>query len=316
MDFYMAPMEEVTGYVYRNVFHQMFGGVDKYFAPFIAPTQKKVLKTRERKDVARENNLGIPLVPQILTNRETQWIDTLDYLSSLGYTEVNINCGCPSATVVTKGKGSGMLVDINTLDAFLEFVFNNRDRGNIQMDISVKTRLGIESEDEFTPIWQVYNRYPFSEVILHPRLQKDFYKNSPRMNCFEYAAAHTDLKLCYNGDLFQAKHLRAFAKQYPETEAVMLGRGLVGNPGLIREFQTGEQILKEELREYHDRIYHGYLEALDCTRDALFKMKELWFYLSFQFADAEKHLKAVRKAESGNKYEIAVNRFFAECDLK
>ena len=112
MQFYLAPMEAVTGFVYRNVYHSMYGDMDKYFAPFITPTQKKILRTRERKDVAPENNVGMCMIPQILTNNAEQFIETCEFLAKQGYKEVNLNLGCPAATVVTKGRGSGFLGEL------------------------------------------------------------------------------------------------------------------------------------------------------------------------------------------------------------
>ena len=187
---YLAPMEEVTGYVYRNVYHAMFGDMDKYFTPFIAPTKKKILKTRERKEVAPENNEGMYVVPQILTNDAEQFLDTCNMLMRLGYHEVNLNLGCPAATVVSKKKGSGFLEDPVALDRFFERVFGglsnmpDDENGQKQCRISVKTRIGVEFPEEFEDIVKVYNRYPLAEVIIHPRLQKDYYKNHPNWEVF------------------------------------------------------------------------------------------------------------------------------------
>lgn len=173
IQFYLAPMEEVTGYVYRNVYHTMFGDMDKYFTPFIAPTKKKILKTRERKEVAPEHNQGMYVVPQILTNDAEQFLDTCNMLTELGYHEVNLNLGCPAATVVSKRKGSGFLDEPGKLDQFFETIFEEMSGlpEEKRFCISVKTRIGMEFPEEFEDILKVYNRYPFSEIIIHPRLQ-------------------------------------------------------------------------------------------------------------------------------------------------
>ena len=151
MQFYLAPMEAVTGFVYRNVYHSMFGDMDKYFAPFITPTQKKILRTRERKDVAPENNIGMCMIPQILTNNAEQFIETCEFLAKQGYKEINLNLGCPAATVVTKGRGSGFLGETVKLERFFEEVYrwNNGLTEREQFQISVKTRLGLEDAEEF-----------------------------------------------------------------------------------------------------------------------------------------------------------------------
>lgn len=310
--FYLAPMEEVTGYVYRNVYHAMFGDMDRYFTPFIAPTKKKILKTRERKEVAPENNQGMNVVPQILTNDTEQFLDTCNMLIGLGYHEVNLNLGCPAATVVSKKKGSGFLDDIGRLDQFFETVFEEiatlpEER---KCRVSVKTRIGMEFPEEFEDIMEVYNRYPFSEIIIHPRLQKDYYRNHPNLDVFGEALKQSAHPVCYNGDIFTKEDYDTFCGRFPTVERVMLGRGVVTNPGLVREIRTGQTITTTELKEYHDRLYAGYREAMGSEKDALFKMKEVWSYLGKMFQESERELKKVRKANRPEEYQEAVRRVF------
>ena len=47
------------------------------------------------------------------------------------------------------------------------------------MKISVKTRIGMESPEECGPLLEIFCRYPISELIVHPRVQKDGYRNTP-----------------------------------------------------------------------------------------------------------------------------------------
>ena len=310
--FYLAPMEEVTGYVYRNVYHAMFGDMDRYFTPFIAPTKKKILKTRERKEVAPENNQGMNVVPQILTNDTEQFLDTCNMLIGQGYHEVNLNLGCPAATVVSKKKGSGFLDNIGRLDQFFETVFEEiaalpEER---KCRVSVKTRIGMELPEEFEDIMEVYNRYPFSEIIIHPRLQKDYYQNHPNLDVFGEALKQSAHPVCYNGDIFTREDYDTFCGRFPTVERVMLGRGVVTNPGLVREIRTGQTITTTELKEYHDRLYAGYREAMGSEKDALFKMKEVWSYLGKMFPESERELKKVRKANRPEEYQEAVRRVF------
>lgn len=313
MKYYLAPMEGLTGYVYRNVYHSMFAPMDVYVTPFIAPNQKKLLRSRERKDVAVENNVGLYVVPQILTNDVEQFLDTSKYLYELGYKEVNLNLGCPSATVVTKKKGAGFLDDPKGLEQFWYTVFERLD---LDIKISVKTRLGIEFESEFEDLIHVYNQFPFSEVMIHPRLQKDFYKGHPRMHIFKEAIAALKHPICYNGDLFTAEDVETFKAEYPNVDCIMLGRGVLANPGLVHELETGQRITKEALHQYHHALCEGYCAGKLADKDVLFKMKELWFYLGTMFENVEKPLKKVRKATTLDGYLISVDQLFEQCECK
>lgn len=63
MKLYFAPMEGITGYIYRNAYHSIFYPMDKYFTPFIAPKQDKTLNSKERNDILPEHNQGMYVVP-------------------------------------------------------------------------------------------------------------------------------------------------------------------------------------------------------------------------------------------------------------
>lgn len=312
MQFYLAPMEAITGFVYRNVYYSMFGDMDKYFAPFIAPTQKKILKTKERKDVAPENNVGMYMVPQILTNNAEQFIETCEFLGKQGYKEINLNLGCPAPTVVTKGRGSGFLGETVKLERFFDEVYrwNNGLPEAERFEISVKTRLGLEDAEEFEEILPIYNSYPLKEVIIHPRVRRDFYKGTPDLDAFAKALEACKHSVCYNGDIFSVEDYAKFTAQFQQIDKIMLGRGVITNPGLVREIKTGVKITKEELHRYHDALYAGYLQDLGAETDVLFKMKEMWFYMGTIFQDSDKIIKKVRKAKKPAEYKAVIKEFW------
>lgn len=318
MQFYLAPMEAVTGFVYRNVYHSMFGDMDKYFAPFITPTQKKILKTRERKDVAPENNVGMYLVPQILTNNAEQFIETCEFLAQKGYQEINLNLGCPAATVVTKGRGSGFLGETVKLDRFFDEVYrwNNSLPEKEHFDFSVKTRLGLEDAEEFEEILPIYNSYPLKEVIIHPRVRRDYYKGMPDLDAFAKALEVCKHSVCYNGDIFKKEDYVNLKTQFPQIDKIMIGRGIIANPGIVREMKTGQKIIKEELRQYHDLLYDTYLQDLGAEKDVLFKMKEVWFYLGTNFKDSDKIIKKIHKAKQPEEYKTVIREIWPILKVK
>lgn len=310
MKYYMAPMEGITGYVFRSVHHRHFPHVDKYYTPFLSPTQNRCFSPREIGEVLPEHNQGLCLVPQLLTRNAEDFIWAARELEQMGYSEVNFNLGCPSGTVVAKGKGSGFLSSPDELDRFFERVFQE-----VAIGISVKTRLGRYEPGEWEELMEIYNRYPLRELILHPRVQKDFYKNEPNRQAYREAAAACRHPLCYNGDLFDRECCLAFAKEYPDTQAVMLGRGLIANPGLVEWLTGGRELTREMLWQFHGEIYAGYQEQMPGNKAVLFKMKELWSYLICLFPDSKKQEKKIRKATGASEYEEAVEALFAEVPM-
>ncbi len=293
---YMAPMEGVTGFIYRNTFSRFFGGIDKYYTPFISPGEHKNFKSRELKDVLPDNNEGLNVAVQMLTNNAELFIVTAHRMKDFGYKEVNLNLGCPSGTVVSKGKGSGFLSFPEKLDAFLDEIYNSlADTG---LDISVKTRLGRYEPDEFYELLDIYNKYPVSELIIHPRVQKDMYKNKPRMEFFDYAVKHSKNRLVYNGDICTVEDYENIINAYPDVSAVMLGRGLISNPGLAKQIIDGKQIDKDTLRAFYDALVDAYRAEIPDEKNVVFKIKENLFYLVNLFDDKDAYWKKIRKSDN------------------
>lgn len=310
MDFYYAPLEGITGYLYRNAHHTHYNRVEKYFSPFIFANQNDGIKGKDVKDILPENNHGIALVPQLLTNNAKDFIYTAKKFKSLGYEEINLNLGCPSGTVVSRHRGSGFLAKKVELDTFLDEIFSDA-----VTKISIKTRIGKDDSEEFYELLEIYNKYPMEELIIHPRIQKDFYKNTPNLEVFRHAVKESKNPICYNGDIFSTDDYRRFIKDFPEVTKVMLGRGLISNPGLIREITEGIRIDKKSLRSFHDRVYADYKVILFGDRNVLFKMKEIWFYMVAQFTNNENYWKKIKKANDCSEYDIAVTRLFEEQEI-
>ncbi|GAB6169793.1 tRNA-dihydrouridine synthase family protein [Clostridium carnis] len=310
MKHYLAPMEGITGYIYRNSYEKFFGNIDKYFTPFIVPNKSKSLKTKELRDILPENNKKMNIVPQILTNDSEGFVVTSRKLQELGYNEVNLNLGCPSGTVVSKNRGSGFLAKREELDMFLDEIFKMKD-----MKISIKTRIGKDSPEEFYELIKIYNKYPLEELIIHPRTQKDFYGNKPNLDVFRDALALSTNEVCYNGDIFTATDYNKLIKDFDEVKSLMLGRGILANPGLINEIKNNTNIDKEVLKDFHDEILNKYIELFNEDRNAIFRMKELWGYMIFIFSDNRKYAKKIKKSQKLSDYNEAVLSLFREQEI-
>ena len=310
MKFYLAPMEGITGHIYRNSYEKYFHNIDKYFTPFIVPNQSVSLKTKELKDLLPQNNKGLNIVPQILTNNADGFILTANKLKQLGYEEINLNLGCPAGTVVSKKRGSGFLAYPEELDKFLDEIYKIDN-----MKISIKTRLGEERADEFYKLIEIYNKYPLEELIIHPRTREDFYGNTPNLEVFKDALKLSKHSICYNGDIFTLNSYNKIINEFPEVNKVMLGRGILANPGLIGEIKNNEFANKEIIKMFHDEIFENYTILLNEDKNAMYRMKELWGYMSHIFTNNKKYYKKIKKAQKAIDYKNAVNSLFIEQDI-
>lgn len=338
MKIYFAPLEGITGYVFRNVFEECFGGVDTYFSPFISTTEKRRMRRKELNDILPEHNETLRLIPQIMGNKADDFLRTALCIAEQGYDTVNLNLGCPSRTVVSKGKGAGFLAKPVALNRFLEEIY---DRTPVK--ISIKTRLGKDDREEFLELIEIFNQYPVEELIIHPRIQTDFYNNSPDWDMFGEAVTRCNMPLCYNGDIFSLEDYRRLRERFPQVERVMLGRGLLAHPQLAGELswmetshpavwepsreqegvvQTSEPsreslpITKERLHHYILLLQERYSEVLSGEIPVLFKMKEIWGFLVESFQGGEKFRKKIHKCQSLSAYERIREELFLSLELK
>lgn len=345
MKYYLAPMEGVTTYVFRRAYHNTFRPMDKYFTPFIVPHTQKKMAEKEWAELNPEHNAGMYVVPQILTNNAEDFVCTARMLYSYGYREVNLNLGCPSKTVVTKGRGSGFLEDPGKLDRFFGTVFDALDV--TKEEVSIKTRIGLDSPLEFEDLLKVYEKYPLEELIIHPRLQCDYYKNIPNWDVFAQAVESSKHTLCYNGDIFLKEDYQKFITRFPQIDRIMLGRGIVAYPDLLDTLDvvnktevvqdssdrhelmstslavgTASFVLQEDekkymahdykkLRKFHDEILAGYAPVMSGEKNLLYRMKEFWSYFQHNFPDSPKLWKKIKKCEKMAVYHSIVDEIFA-----
>lgn len=305
MKIYAAPLEGVNVAPYRNFQEEIFGGIDKHFAPFLSPNDGVRFKKKQLMDILPEHNEHMNVVPQILTNRAADFISVAKDLEEFGYKEVNLNLGCPSGTVVSKGRGSGFLCKPEELELFLHEIFEQ-----VNIDISIKTRLGKDTQEEFHRVLEIYNQFSMKELIIHPRIQKDFYKNHTRLDFFEEIIDKSTNKICFNGDIFSPSDYRVITERFPQIDSIMLGRGIISNPALAREIKTGELLTRKELKQFHDMVYHFNLEKQCGNTNVLYRMKEYWYYMNHVFPESKKSWKKIKKSIKLEVYEKSVEEIF------
>ena len=381
MKFYFAPMEGVTGYCFRNAYAAAFPGMDRFYTPFLSANDTFQFTHREERDVAPEHNAGLQLVPQIITNHSEMFAFAIQEMAKRGYTEVNLNAGCPSGTVVAKGKGAGLLRDPDRLDEFLEGTFELLEKEGICYDIvdapevplfvkmspaealdskyaeaseasrdemneaaetlaseegdgairpkpvktadgrthvclSVKTRIGGWEPDEAGELIRVYNRYPLKDLIVHPRVQKQIYRGEVYLDVFRQFVEASKQHLVYNGDIVTVADYEQITHMFPSIDSIMIGRGLLTNPALVRQIRGGAAATLEELKAFHEQLLENYMTEMQSERNTLFKMKEYWNWLSQSFEGSERYMKEIRKADSLVRYRAAVRNLLANCPLK
>ena len=312
MMLYAAPMEGITGYLFRNTFDRYFGNsIDKYFSPFIMSHEKIGMSNKEIADVLPEHNSELKLIPQVMTNSASEYLQIEETLTDFGYDEINLNCGCPSKTVVTKKRGAGILNDTDMLDRMLYGIFEKS-----KVSISVKTRIGFVSTDEYFDLISIYNKYDLKELIVHPRLQNEYYAGVPHYDIYKEIEKSSKNTLIYNGNVFSVVDYQRITGEIisEKTDGVMLGRGLIGNPFLAGMISDGTVPDKKTLLMFLEELTQVYEDNFSGDLPVLFKMKEIWGMINHEdmiydsiFEFDKKDLKKLKKCSSLNEFKTIQN---------
>ena len=168
------------------------------------------------------------------------------------------------------GPGSGMLQDRGYLRSFLDRLFSN----TLPVSLSVKTRIGYESPEEWPGLAELLAGYPFAHVAIHVRTTKEQYNGATHPEAFEMALQKGVPHPVYNGDLRTPEDVQALITRCPGTEAVMIGRGLLADPALARRIRGGKEASETELRAWYTALYEGWRNRFDETI-ALGRIKKL-----------------------------------------
>jgi tRNA-dihydrouridine synthase B len=308
----LAPMRGLTTRFYRQAFVQHFQGLDAEMAPFIPTVSADKINPKLLRDVLPENNSGLPLIPQLIGNNADDFVNMAKALHEIGYNEVNWNLGCPHRPIRKKFRGSGLIPHPERVDALLEKIC-----GESPCKVSVKIRLGVSDSAELMALIPVLNRYPLSEVIVHPRTAEQMYDGKVDVGAFALAYQNLDLPVCYNGDINDLAFFQTIDKCFPELDKYMLGRGLLANPFLCEVIKSGNPVTEDAVKRlsaFHDDVFAGYQTVIDGDIPMLGKMKEFWAYPSIHLSNGRKMFKKIKKTSRLATYQQIVKEFLAEAE--
>ena len=314
MKLYFAPMEGITTWTFRRIHHACFPGIDRYYTPFLTATQTESFKRKEIRDILPENNEGMTVIPQVLGNDSTWCLSALKRIASYGYEEINFNLGCSMPQVAKRGRGAGFLRDPEKLDRFFDELFEglSADDAAKKIRLSVKTRIGVHDAAETAALLTVFNRYPFCELTVHPRLMSDLYRNTPDLDAFDLFCRECRHPLVYNGDILSPEQYESVRERFPHLDAVMMGRGLIKDPSLARQLRGEEAAGGREIETYMKQVWDGYLTYMASDRQVLPHMKEIWYYMAWHFDVEPGELKKLRKAGNRADFEAAQAELLAK----
>ena len=132
------------------------------------------------------------------------------------------------------------------------------------------------------------------------------------MEAFDLAVRTSNAPVCYNGDIKNLSQAQSIADQYPQVASVMIGRGLIADPGMLT---TGGTTITQ-LEAFYAELTDACIESYGGARNAMFRMKEHWGMLQHSFEGGEKLFKALRKTTDLSEYRLLTRQIFSTLSLK
>ncbi len=305
----LAPLQGITDYHFRNKFNEHFNGFDEAYTPFLRLDKGSEIKRSQIKDVLPENNKELRVIPQILTNSAEEFIYFSKYLFDLGYEEINWNLGCPFPLVAKRQMGSGLLPFPEKIEQILE-----KALPVIPAKVSIKMRLGYESENDIFSVLPILDKFPLTEIIIHSRIGKQMYKGVANFDLFEKCIDLSHHNLAYNGDIDSLETFEQLNNRFKTINSWMIGRSAISNPFLIEEIKLNKSfstdIKLERFSAFHFDLYAQFTNTLSGSGHILSKMAHLWEYFSKSFSNSRKVYKKIKKSNTIVKFEEALHQIF------
>jgi tRNA-dihydrouridine synthase len=310
----LAPMQAMTDIHFMNTYHRFFGGFTEMMAPYLMASNNSPIKVKNLQKYYTELNPDIKLIPQLLSNDAQGMLHFSTLLSELGFSKINWNLGCPFPFVTKKQRGSGLLPFPERIEEILEQVIPNINAG-----LSVKLRLGLVDKNEIKAIIPILNKFPLTEVIVHPRTADQKYEGTADLHFFSEIFPLIKHKVIYNGDIIYKEQVAEMEKEFASIYGYMIGRGAFINPFITKQINGINYSHSEGLAKFREFYFvlHQYYKNKSPKQDGfLSHMKELWGYFSQSFNKGESYFFALKSITDIAVFEQTVEHIFKIGQLK
>src|SRR6218665_127086 len=295
MELSLGPLQTYTDHHFRNAHETVYGGVDKFYAPYLRMNTDGTIKAGPKVDILPENN-RVSIIPQVMCCSVEDFFILHNYIADLGYTELNWNMGCPYPMVANKGLGAGVLNKPEVLREWLEEI-----HPRLQLKLGIKMRMGMNSTAEIFDLLPILNDFPLTEIIIHARYASQLYNGGCDVEQFREVLLKTNHKVIYNGDISAPTEFNELRKTLLNTTSYMIGRGAVKNPAIFQEIKTGVLLdgntYRIKLLEFSKLIEASCLRSNANEGFALMRLKSYWEGFCEELTEGKSLYRRLKKSD-------------------
>ncbi len=298
----LAPLAGYTDLPFRSVVKKF--GVDLTFSEMISANalvhhSKKTFKMIEK------SPLEIPYIVQIATGDVAVAKKAVEILNDIdGIDGIDLNCGCPVPKVVSQNSGSSLLKDLDQMSRVIETI---KKYSNKQYT-SVKSRLGF-NEKIPEQIAKAVENSGGDFLTLHGRTRAGKYKAPVDYEAIKAAKNSVKIPIIANGDLTSLQKVKEVRK-YTSCDAVMIGRGAIGNPWIFYQIKNNlDHVKKEKILEIVLEHYDAMLNFYGKIGVGIFR-KHLHLY-SKNFPNASQFRDNINRIDDPETIKEMIIKFFS-----
>ena len=313
----LAPLENVSTAPFRR-FCRKFFDIGLVCVPMLHT--KRLMTSPESLDhelYKIENER--PISVQLIGSDSESLAKAIDYLESYKFDVLDINAGCPSKRAIKLKKGGYLTKDLPLFKELLKTALKHSSR-----PVSLKTRVGFKNSDKIEDIAKLANESGIEFITVHARPVKSRYDvKSLDLDAVKRLKELLTIPLIGNGDIDSPESAEHFI-DYTNVDAIMIGRGAIGNPGIFKRIDSylskGENIpfennltgMKKNI-ELYEEIIDEFLEGITLKHThegfKLLELKRNSIWLTKNIEDSAVLREKMSKSKNLNQLRVCLKEF-------
>ena len=248
--FVLAPMAGVTDLPFRKLCKEQGAGL---ICTEMVSAKAISFHNKNTESLMEIDPLEHPVSLQLFGNEPELMAEVAKSIEERPFDILDINMGCPVPKVVNNGEGSALLKDPELIGRIIKVV-----SGAVKKPVTAKMRIGFEGYPvDPVEIAKIMEDSGAAAIAVHGRTRQQYYAGQADWETIRKIKEAVSIPVIGNGDVDSPEKAEALLKE-TGCDAVMIGRGVRGNPWIFRElnhyFLTGEKLSPPSIQEVREMI--------------------------------------------------------------
>ena len=275
----LAPMAGICNSAYRQICKDM--GCGLIYAEMVS--DKAITYNNQKTiDMLYMTEKERPISQQIFGSDKESFVEAAKFIEKEMKPDIiDINMGCPVPKVAVRAQaGSALLKDLDKIFDIVSSVVSS-----VNVPVTVKIRSGWDSNHiNAVEVAKVIEKAGASAICVHPRTRSQGYSGKADWNIIKEVKENVSIPVIGNGDIKSPEDAKRMLEE-TKCDAVMIGRGVLGNPWLIKNivnYLDGKEVIDVSIVDRIDMCLK-HLKLLDSLKNEKLACLEIRNHISWYF---------------------------------